>query len=426
MASGHASQCGFCTPGIIMSFYSLLKLNPSPSLHDIEESFDGNLCRCTGYRAIIDSARSFSSESCQSSSCSSTSESSSCKSSKTVDFTEFKAYDPTADLPFPAGLLNKHINKPLVFNYAYKMNKNSNDVEKITWIEPTNLTELLHARQVLNNPKLIGGNTEIGVEMRYRAMDYKTFINVSSIVELKEIKLSVDEQTGLRSLRIGVNTTLTDLIDSLKKLKSSSSLKEYEHSTINSFLNNLRWFASTQIRNFATLAGNIVTGSPISDLNPILVATNAIVTVCSEKNGLRTIKMRNFFLGYRKIDLKPDEILLHVDVPLPSDELEIVRAYKQAKRREDDIAIANACFRVRLIKENDRYKIEDLDVAYGGLAPTTIYLSKINAQTKNILWAEPNNLTAIENLILAEINLPYNVPGMLFYFRYTILGHLPI
>ncbi len=405
MAKGHGSQCGFCTPGIVMSFYSFLKINPTPSLVDIEESFDGNLCRCTGYRPIIDSARSFS---CESNSCNSESaKSSSCSSASSsasfVDFTQFKAYDPNDDLPFPSNLLSKSLEKPLIIKY---------EQDNAMWIEPTDLDELLEAKHLYQNAKLIGGSTEIGVEMKFKSMDYRTFVNVSNIEELKTVKIVSESQ---RYLRIGVNITLTELIESLKNLKSK--LESYEHSTVNSFLTNLKWFASTQIRNFATLAGNIVTGSPISDLNPILVATNAWLTIGSKTKGTRMVPMRNFFLGYRKIDLKSDELVLDVNVPLPESRLEIVRAYKQAKRKDDDIAITNACFRVKL---TDDFKISDLDVSFGGLAPTTVYLKSLNEKTKQMLWGNESNLKIIEDLILENVNLPYGVPGGMPTYRRTL------
>ena len=415
---GHGSQCGFCTPGIAMSFYSLLKLNPTPSLVDIEESFDGNLCRCTGYRPIVDCARSFSAES--STNRINEEKSSECCSTKSslVDFTAFKTYDPTADLPFPSNFLSKQLDKPLVLNYTNTLSAQNDSYEKITWIEPTNVNELLHARNQISSAKLIGGNTEIGVEMRFKAMDYKTFINVSNLKELKTVRLARNESNGQKYIRIGVNITLTELIDSLKMLKSDKNkLESYEHSTMDAFLNNLKWFASTQIRNFATLAGNIVTGSPISDLNPIFLATNAWLNISSKSNGVRTVLLRNFFLAYRKTDLKADEILLDVNVPLPETHLEIVRSYKQAKRKDDDIAITNACFRVKLTEE---HTIIDLDISYGGMAPTAIYLKNINEKTKNLSWSDASTLKLIEDLILESVRLPYSVPGGMPTYRRTL------
>ena len=49
-----AVQCGFCTPGMLMSITSLLERNPRPTVPEIKKALDGNLCRCTGYNAIVD------------------------------------------------------------------------------------------------------------------------------------------------------------------------------------------------------------------------------------------------------------------------------------------------------------------------------------------------------------------------------------
>jgi xanthine dehydrogenase/oxidase len=99
-AKGHASQCGFCTPGFVMSLYGLLKLKPNPTMHDIEDAFDGNLCRCTGYRPILEISRTFSPNNETNSNNNST------NVCKTVEFSEFKPYDPNADVKFPEELLN--------------------------------------------------------------------------------------------------------------------------------------------------------------------------------------------------------------------------------------------------------------------------------------------------------------------------------
>jgi len=52
-----AVQCGFCTPGMLMSAYNLLKANPNPDQEEIKEAISGNFCRCTGYKQIIDAIK---------------------------------------------------------------------------------------------------------------------------------------------------------------------------------------------------------------------------------------------------------------------------------------------------------------------------------------------------------------------------------
>ena len=139
----------------------------------------------------------------------------------------------------------------------------------------------------------------------------------------------------------------------------------------------IRWFASNQIRNVAALAGNICTASPISDLNPVLMALGASLKLASldgsNKASTRIVKMREFFLGYRKVDMKENEILQEIIV-LSTRKYEYVRAFKQARRRDDDISIVNACFRINFENPNEESHstvISEMYCAYGGMAPTS-------------------------------------------------------
>ena len=373
-----------------MSLYGLLKIKPDPSMSDIEEAFDGNLCRCTGYRSIIDSSRSF----VKNHKCS---DQTTCKSDTSkllVDFDQFKEYDPKDDLQFPLDLTNHKPNTSALF---------ANDAS--VWLRPSNLEELLLAKEMWPNARLIGGSSEVGVEMNLRALNQPNeFIYVGDLTELRDVK--IDENC----LNIGINITLTELINSLESLKKTSQV--YQKSLLNAFLSNLRWFASRHIRNFATLAGNIATGSPISDLNPILVASDAVLTVRSKKNGERTLKMREFFLAYRKVNLASDEVIIKVTVPLPKSELEQVYAYKQAKRKVDDIALVNGCFRVKLEKTSENiYKIDDLNVSLGGVSPKTVYLNKLSEATKGLIWGDEKSMAIIEQKLLEEVKIDFSAPG---------------
>ena len=415
MAKTHASQCGYCTPGIVMSLYGLLKINPSPSLHDIEEGFDGNLCRCTGYRPIFDCARTFSNENHDK--CSSSSNGCSSETKKLFEFLEFKPYDPNSqDVPFPKDLLDVKQDKTIIIKYDDKSFK-----ETITWIEPTSINDLLKYKSEYLDSKIIAGNTEIGIEIKFKSMNYKSFINISNINELRN--LQIKEENNERCLEIGVNITLTELIENLNELKKNKLLKnKAETSLINSMLSNLKWFASKQIRNFATLAGNIITGSPISDMNPIFMANNSVLSILTAQNSIRKVEMRKFYLGYRKVDIKPDEVLLNISVPMPSGEYEFVKAYKQSKRRDDDIAIVNACIKVKLDRnENDLYNIKSLDIAYGGLGIYTIYLKNVKEKSINAEWTNRDTLNRIQDFILNELsNISYTVPGGMPTYRRTL------
>ena len=172
-----------------MSLFGLLKLNAKPLEHDIEDSFDGNLCRCTGYRPILEAARSFTSKLCDSASF--------------VDYTQFKAYDPNSDIPFPSSLVSQPIETFCIFD------------KKTIWFQPICLSDLLKIKQSFPDAKLVNGSTEILIEMKLKRMYYSVFVNVCHVDELKVFELKENV------LEIGANTTLTEMIVYFKDAKHS-------------------------------------------------------------------------------------------------------------------------------------------------------------------------------------------------------------
>lgn len=192
----------------------------------------------------------------------------------------------------------------------------------------------------------------------------------------------------------GANITLTEFWKTLEDAIEQHPRHKTE--SFHALLENLRWFAGKQIRNVATLAGNICTASPISDLNPVLVASRATALVSSASRGEREISLNEFFLGYRKTALAPDEVMLLVTVPF-TQKNEYVRAYKQAKRKDDDIAIANAGIRVKV---NDQLVIEDAMLAFGGMGPTTVQAKKA---AKDLVGIKLDDAEAIKKLSISII-----------------------
>ena len=91
-----------------------------------------------------------------------------------------------------------------------------------------------------------------------------------------------------------------------------------------------RWFAGKQIRNVGSIGGNIINGSPISDLNPIFMASSCTLTLAS-KNKTRSVKFdQNFYTGYRKTILEPNEILVNITIPFTKKNEHFV-AFKQVR-----------------------------------------------------------------------------------------------
>ena len=186
----------------------------------------------------------------------------------------------------------------------------------------------------------------------------------------------------------------------------------------------LRWFASTQIRNVACLGGNLVTASPISDMNPMLAALGAKLVLASfdKTQGTlsrRSVAVSDFFLKYRTVDLKATELVECIEVPIVKNVLEYVKPFKQARRREDDISIVTSGMRIRLGVKDGKYMIDDMAIAFGGMAPTTIMAAKTMTSLIGSEFCLENFKKATE-VLLEEMKLPEGVPGGQAAFRMTL------
>ncbi|KAH8811834.1 putative xanthine dehydrogenase [Xylogone sp. PMI_703] len=416
IAKGNGSQCGFCTPGIVMSLYALLRNNPSPSEHTIEEAFDGNLCRCTGYRPILDSAQTFSVKNgCSKSAANggsgccmddgnADSAGGCCKSNGIKDdqpikrFTPpgFIEYNPDTELIFPPAL-TKHEFRPLAFGNKRKR-----------WYRPVTLQQLLEIKSVYPSAKIIGGSTETQIEIKFKSMQYSTSVFVGDIPELRQFSFNDDH------LEIGGNITLTDLESIVQQ-----AVQHYGPARAQVFTamyKQLKYFAGRQIRNVGTPAGNLATASPISDLNPVFMAANAVLVAKSLEKETE-IPMSGFFKGYRMTALPPDAIIASIRIPVTKEKGEYIRAYKQSKRKDDDIAIVTAAIRVSL---NDLLEVESADLVYGGMAPTTIAAKNANGYLVGKNLADPATLEGVMNALEQDFDLKYNVPGGMATYRKSL------
>lgn len=160
-----------------------------------------------------------------------------------------------------------------------------------------------------------------------------------------------------------------------------------------------------------------MTGSPISDLNPIFISSKIRLNLQSKEGGPRTVLMdENFFTGYRKNIVKPKELLVSIVIPY-SKESQYFYAYKQARRRDDDIAIVNAAINV-VFKTNSKV-IEDINVAYGGMAPTTVTAKKTRAVLRGLVWNEAMLEKAYAGLI-EDLPLSPSAPGGMMQYRRSL------
>ncbi|CAI5737461.1 unnamed protein product [Hyaloperonospora brassicae] len=457
LAQSHASQCGYCTPGFVMALYTMVKQRETGdelTMADIEHDLDGNLCRCTGYRPILDAAKSFGDDA-RADPCKGTcpgcpnaagrgkgevemedlcgtlpQEVTSCSSRKIQELRrqreqgESEADDAKNEQKaqtgsmFPTELVEK-ARTPQVLQI---------DGGQIKWFAPVTLAHLLEIKSQHPDAKVSVGNTEMGIETKFKGCVYKHLINVSRIPEFEatETVTSTDhinqtvfaDTEPFEGVKFGAAVTLTDVKQQLSKL--IKVLPPYQTRAFEAIVQMLEWFASTHIRNVACMAGNLVTASPISDMNPLLAAMNAYIELQSTR-GARFARVRDFFLSYRKVGMDPDEVITSVYVPFTK-KWEYVLPFKQARRREDDISIVTAGIRVRLecSQQSGGWIIQEASAVYGGMAPIT----KAAAEAERFLVGKPFDAStfdeACDALLRSDFELPDGVPGGMAKYRESL------
>ncbi|XP_004378262.1 aldehyde oxidase [Trichechus manatus latirostris] len=414
IAKCHGTQCGFCTPGMVMSIYTLLRNHPEPSLDQLTDALSGNLCRCTGYRPIIDACKTF----CKTTGCCQSKENGVCcldqevnklpgfeEGSKTSPklFSEeaFLPLDPTQELIFPPELMmiaEKQPQRTRIFGG-----------ERVTWISPVTLTELLEAKVNYPQAPVVMGNTSVGPDVKFKGVFHPVVLFPDNIAELSVVKHACN------GLTIGAGLSLAQVKDILADV--IQKLPEEKTQTFQALLKHLGTLAGSQIRNMATLGGHVMSRHLDSDLNPLLAVGNCTLNLLS-KEGERQIPLNEQFL--RKCsdaDLKPEEILISVNIPY-SRKWEFVSAFRQAQRQQNALAIVNSGMRV-FFGEGDGI-IRELSIFYGGVGPTTICAKNSCQKLVGRCWNE-EMLDAACRLILDEVSLPGSAPGGKVEFKRTLI-----
>ncbi|XP_013414652.1 xanthine dehydrogenase/oxidase-like [Lingula anatina] len=397
IAKTHGTQCGFCTPGMVMSMYTLLRNKPQPEVEDVERIFQGNLCRCTGYRPILDAFKTFTKDSCcqRGEGC--------CKQNSEVNTEcstpgESAILEPTQELIFPP---------ELKLNTSFSFETVKFQGERLTWYRPVTLTELLELKTAYPAARIVVGYTGLALEEKYRGNACTTVISATHVPELLEVR---HDDSGIH---VGGAVTITRLTESLAK--AVKQLPEYQTRIFAGILENLKWFGGEQIRNMASVAGNILTTNYISDLNTLLMAAGCTVTLVSKDGGQRAVPLDSaFFLGDRKTKLTQTEILLSVHIPYTKMN-EYYHGYKQAQRRTLDIAIVNAGMRV--VFEGNL--IKEMVMTFGGLAPITLAAVKTAEEAIGRKWDDSLVADACQWLS-DELPLKPDAPGGQVEYRRTL------
>ncbi|KAI9597428.1 putative xanthine dehydrogenase HxA [Syncephalis fuscata] len=338
MARMHATQCGFCTPGMVLSLYSLLRNNPSPSEREIEDAFDGNLCRCTGYRSILDAAKTI--RGCGIANCCMLQNS----ADDIVELTgiaklDLKEYNASQEIIFPPGLVH-HLKDS---NNNGSLRRLEFVGKKTTWYRPSSLEELLKLKTSHPEATLIAGGTKLEVKRQTAFKVYPILIQIDGISELNQ---TIDNDNGVE---IGANKTLAELQSILINIKAKHSPQSTE--SYNAILETLKWTANNQIRNVGTIGGNIANMSSSSSLLPVLAAVGGTVTTISVDGKKEKVNVMDI-VNSGKVSCLSNDIIVSIHVPL-SLAGEHIRVYRQAQRKQNSGAILNAVMGMKVDKADD-------------------------------------------------------------------------
>ena len=312
MVDYHGSQCGFCTPGFVMSLYALWMQTPNPSDQQIETALQGNLCRCTGYEPILRAARAISS------------------------------YGGTEKDPL---LVERD-----AMIARLKALKDGARVEigegKSRFVVPADVDDFAAILEVSPNATVVAGSTDVGLWVTKHMRDISPVIFIAGLDGLKSISVEGDTVT------IGAGVTYTEALKTLS-----------EHVPALGPL--IERIGGQQVRNMGTIGGNIANGSPIGDTPPALIALDAKLTL-RRGSERRTIRLEDYFIAYGKQDRQPGEFVEAVHVPAPAAG-EKFAVYKVTKRRDEDITASLGAFRLALSADGT---VTGITIAYGGMAAT--------------------------------------------------------
>lgn len=330
MVDFHGSQCGFCTPGFVMSLYGLWMKSPEPSDAEIEKSLQGNLCRCTGYEAIMRAARAISDYG---------------KAAKDPLLVERKAI--TARLE--------------AFRDGSRVEVGE---DKDRFVIPANVDDLADVLEAEPTATVVAGSTDVGLWVTKHMRKIAPVVFIANIEGLQ----GLSHDKGV--ITIGAGVTYTEAFETLSKhIPALGPLIDR--------------IGGQQVRNMGTIGGNIANGSPIGDTPPPLIALGATLTLRKGKTR-RTISLQDFFIAYGKQDRTPGEFVeaVHVPVPAKGDHFAV---HKITKRRDEDITATLGAFWLSLAKDGT---VADVRIAYGGMAATPKRASAVEAALVGQPWTE--------------------------------------
>ena len=322
LVDADATQCGFCTPGFVMAMFAFHHGGERPDDTVIHEALAGNLCRCTGYRSIVEACRRV-------------------------------AHGPAdrfvAETAATAGALSA---LPACTDYRH---------DAQAFLTPRSLDGLFTAMAQFPDAVLLAGGTALGLRVSKDREPLPAVIATGAVQELRQIK------TDGGAVEIGGAVTYTEALPLFDKYFASFGAL-------------VRRIGSRQIRNLGTIAGNLATASPIGDTIPCLITLDATVRLAS-RAGERTLPVESFITGYRTTALAPGEVIAAIRIPLLAAGQELA-VYKLSKRFDQDISTVIAAF----VLERHGGKVGKLRAAYGGMAARALRAASVETAVSGRPW----------------------------------------
>jgi xanthine dehydrogenase small subunit len=318
MVAENGAQCGFCTPGFVTAMCSILDEQPAATDHDLCRGLVGNLCRCTGYGAILSAGRA-------------------------VDREQLRKIHDLYDTAAIASVLKDAARETLTLESGYQH-----------LYKPATVAEAAAYLGEHVDTTIIAGGTDLGVQTNKGLRQLKRTLSTAALDELREICLEDN------TLVVGTNASLSKFETALLK-----HLPEYGAM--------LNWFGSPIIKNAGTLGGNIANGSPIGDTMPALYILNAEIELTSS-TGTRRVNINDYYTGYKKSVRRTDELLTRVFIPLPVAG-DLFKLYKISKRKDLDISTMTGAIWMQ-VKDK---AIAQVRIAYGGVGPNILRLKQTEA-----------------------------------------------
>ncbi|MEM6296538.1 MAG: FAD binding domain-containing protein, partial [Myxococcota bacterium] len=320
------SQCGYCTPGIIMSMFEACYRTDLDASWKLDDQMCGNLCRCTGYRPIREATEAIAGQ--------------------------------RPDDRFTAALGDAAEPQP---NLAYQSDTARG--AQGFWI-PTSWSSLFEVTAAQPDHRFVVGATDLGLHVTKHGKHYDALISLQGLDELRTLEIADGRWS------VGATVKLADLEDATDHALPPLSRM-------------LRFFGSRQIKNSATVGGNLCNASPIGDLAPVMLALDATM-IARGPDGERAIGIDDFYTGYRETDLQPGELLARVEFDAPAHGERFV-SYKVSKRREMDISAVSAALRVRL---HDDGTVAAARFGFGGMAATPARAEAAEAAVLGKPWSQ--------------------------------------